>query len=172
MVSSYSDLIMQEDYAFGQVTPQLGTKEWTSLRAWAALRSQGRQGLTRLMDDRLDRSEAFATLVDAHPRLMRLHDPDLCAVAFCSLPPGTHPGNATDTEVERLNEVNRAIHRRPMDEGRWHLHQFTRPDGLGCIRRGAVLAPLRFMSVNPRIATTHMRDVLDYVTRLGEEVSR
>ncbi|MFB7669126.1 pyridoxal-dependent decarboxylase [Kitasatospora sp. NPDC056138] len=36
-VSSYSDLIMQEDFAFGQVTPFTGTKEWTSLRAWAAL---------------------------------------------------------------------------------------------------------------------------------------
>ncbi|MER6237660.1 pyridoxal-dependent decarboxylase [Streptomyces clavifer] len=172
MVSSYSDLIMQEDYAFGQVTPQLGTKEWTSLRAWAALRSQGRQGLTRMMDDRLDRTAAFAMLVDAHPQLMRLHEPDLCAVAFCYLPPGTHPGTATDTQVVRLNEVNRAIHRRLMDEGRWHLHQFTLPDDHGHIRRGAVLAPLRFMSINPRITTTHMRDVLDYVTRLGQEASR
>lgn len=171
MVSSYSDLIMQEDYAFGQVTPQLGTKEWTSLRAWAALRSQGRQGLTRMMDERLDRTAAFATLVDAHPQLMRLHDPDLCAVAFCYLPPGTHPGTATDAQVARLNAVNRSIHRRLMDEGRWHLHQFTLPDDHGQIRSGAVLAPLRFMSINPRITTTHMSDVLDYVTRLGQEAS-
>ncbi|GGT75929.1 hypothetical protein GCM10010207_86180 [Streptomyces atratus] len=75
-------------------------------------------------------------------------------------------------EVERLNEVNRAIHRRLMDEGRWHLHQFTLPDDPGHIRGGAVLAPLRFMSINPRITTTHMHDVLDYVTRLGQEASR
>lgn len=171
-VSSYSDLIMQEDYAFGQVTPQLGTKEWTSLRAWAALRSQGRAGLARLMDERLDRVQEFAALVDAHPQLVRLNDPDLCAVAFCYLPPGTRPGTATPTEVARLNEVNRTIHRRLMDEGRWHLHQFTLPDDPGHIQHKAVLAPLRFMSINTRITTAHMRDVLDYVTRLGEEESR
>lgn len=168
-VSTYSDLIMQEDYAFGQVTPQLGTKEWTSLRAWAALRSHGRAGLMRMMDERLDRAEEFAALVDAHPRLVRLNDPDLCAVAFCYLPPGTAPGIATGTQVERLNEANRSIHRRLMDEGHWHLHQFTLFDDPGHLRSGALLAPLRFMSVNPRITPTHMRDVLDYVTRLGDE---
>jgi L-2,4-diaminobutyrate decarboxylase len=172
MVSSYSDLIMQEDYAFGQVTPQLGTKEWASLRAWAALRSQGRQGLTRMMDERLDRTETFTKVVDASSRLVRVHNPDLTAVAFCYLPRDIHPGRASEADVERLNEVNRAIHRRLMDEGRWHLHQFTIPDDYGHIRRGAVLAPLRFMSINPRITNGHMAEVLDYVTRLGEEASR
>lgn len=41
-ISSYSDLIMQEDFAFGQVTPFVGTKGWLSLKLWMMMRAQGR----------------------------------------------------------------------------------------------------------------------------------
>ncbi|SEK66158.1 pyridoxal phosphate-dependent decarboxylase family protein [Streptacidiphilus jiangxiensis] len=167
LVSSYSDLIMQEDFAFGQVTPFIGTKEWTSLRAWAAMRALGRQGLAQVMDERLDRARRFADLVDARPGLIRLNEPDMCAVAFLVLPAGHDPARP---DVDRINTLNRALHARLMAEGRWHLHQFTIPDDLGRVRQGAVLAPLRFVSINPRITDEHMRQVLDYVTALSQEV--
>lgn len=169
LISSYSDLIMQEDFAFGQVTPFTGTKEWTSLRAWAAIRAHGRQGLARLMDDRLTRARAFADLVDSRPELLRINEPDMCAVAFLYLPPDHDPQRP---DVESINLVSRAIHRRLMAEGTWHLHQFTIPDDTGHLQRGALLAPLRFASINPRITTDHMTAVLDYITALGREVSR
>lgn len=163
-VSSYSDLIMQEDFAFGQVTPFVGTKEWVSVRAWAMMRAHGRAGLAAMMDARLDRAEEFAALVDSSPRLLRLNEPDMAAVAFVYLPLGHDPARPDVTE---LNRVNRAIHARMMTEGRWHLHQFTVPDDTGRVQAGALLAPLRFMSINPRITTTHMKDVLAYVEDLG-----
>lgn len=163
-VSSYSDLIMQEDFAFGQVTPFVGTKEWVSVRAWAMMRAHGRAGLAAMMDDRLERAAEFAEMVDASSRLLRLNEPDMAAVAFCYLPPG-HDSERPD--VAELNRVNRAIHARMMAEGRWHLHQFTIPDDTGRVLGGAMLSPLRFMSINPRITTRHMREVLAYVEELG-----
>lgn len=103
-------------------------------------------------------------MVDAEPRLLRLHEPDLLAVAFLYLPSGADPGSP---DVEQINAVNRRIHRAMLDEGRWHLHQFALPDDNGRVRCGATLYPLRFMAANLRIDETHMAGVLAYVLALG-----
>lgn len=71
LVSSYSDLIMQEDFAFGQVTPFIGTKEWSSVKLWAMMRAHGRAGLADLMSVRLITTRTFTSLVDDNPRLLR-----------------------------------------------------------------------------------------------------
>lgn len=163
-ISSYSDLIMQEDFAFGQVTPFIGTKGWLSLKLWMMMRAHGRVGLARLAEQRVDTARRFADLVDANPRLRRLHHPDLLAVSFVYLPAGTECG---DPAIDRINQVNRWIHGQMLAEGRWHLHQFSLPDDAGVIRRGATLHPLRFMAANPRIEEHHMTGVLDYVLSLG-----
>jgi L-2,4-diaminobutyrate decarboxylase len=47
-IASHSDLIMQEDFAFGQVTPFVGSRGWSSLKLWMMLRHHGRAGLARL----------------------------------------------------------------------------------------------------------------------------
>ena len=102
--------------------------------------------------------------VDAHARLLRLHEPDLLGVTFVYLPTDVDLGNP---DIERVNEANRWIHDRMLAEGTWHLHQFSVPDDAGAIRRGATLYPLRFMAANPRIELRHMSDVLDYVVSFG-----
>jgi L-2,4-diaminobutyrate decarboxylase len=162
-VSSYSDLIMQEDFAFGQVTPFVGTKGWGSLKLWAMMRAHGRAGLAALADDRIERASEFCRLIDASPKLVRLHDPDMAAVAFCYLPAGGR-------DIDRLNHVNKAIHSRMLAEGRWHLHTFTLPDDHGYIQRGAQVQALRFMANNPRTSSSHMRDLIDYIHDAGRAV--
>jgi L-2,4-diaminobutyrate decarboxylase len=163
-VSSYSDLIMQEDFAFGQVTPFIGTKGWLSLKLWMAMRCHGRAGLASMAEHRVDIAGRFADLVDAHPRLVRLHGPDLLAVAFLYLPSGT---DLAEPDIDRVNAVNRWIHDQLLDEGSWHLHQFSIPDDVGVLRRGATVHPLRFMAANPHIEESHMAGVLEHVVSLG-----
>lgn len=167
MVSSYSDLIMQEDYAFGQVTPFIGTKEWSSLKLWAMMLAHGRDGLAEMMRKRLITTRTFAGLVDASPRLLRLNDPDMTAVVFLYLPQGTDRGRP---DVERINAINKGIHQRILDEGRWHFHQFSLPDDTGRLAQDAVLHPLRFMGNNQRITEAHMRDALDYINGIGRQL--
>lgn len=170
-ISSYSDLIMQEDYAFGQVTPFIGTKGWLSLKLWMMMRSHGRAGLARLADRRIAQVRRFCQLLDEHPRMMRLHDPELAAVAFLYLPETSQParGGLSAAEVEAINDLNQRIHSRMLSEGVWHLHQFSLPDDLGRLRPGATLFPLRFMANNPRTTDQHLIDVIAYVDRLGRE---
>ncbi|MBB5159089.1 L-2,4-diaminobutyrate decarboxylase [Saccharopolyspora phatthalungensis] len=170
-VSSYSDLIMQEDYAFGQVTPFIGTKGWLSLKLWMMMLSRGRAGLAALAEHRVNKARRFAALLDEHPRLLRLHEPDLAAVAFVYVPSDIRPEPPLpEQHIARINEVNQGIHERMLAEGTWYLHQFSLPDDHGRLRAGATLYPLRFMANNPRTTEAHMAQVIDYVTKLGGEL--
>jgi L-2,4-diaminobutyrate decarboxylase len=163
-ISTYSDLIMQEDFAFGQVAPFIGTKGWLSLKLWMTMRAHGRAGLGELAERRVATARRFADLVAAHPELLLLHQPDLLAVAFLYMPASI---DLDDPDVERINHINRWIHERMLAEGSWHLHQFGLPDGTGVIRRNATLYPLRFMAANQRIEDGHLSGVLEYVVSLG-----
>ncbi|MEV6328391.1 pyridoxal-dependent decarboxylase [Streptomyces sp. NPDC051909] len=168
-ISSYSDLIMQEDFAFGQVTPFIGTKEWSSAKLWAMMRAHGRPGLADIMRRRLITTRTFTGLVDDHPRLLRLNIPDMTAVVFMYVPADHDPGRP---DIDRINDLSKRIHARILEEGRWHFHQFSILDDTGRIRRGATLHPLRFMANNQRITESHMRDALAYVTGLGRELEQ
>lgn len=165
-ISSYSDLIMQEDFAFGQVTPFIGTKGWLSLKLWMMMRTHGRSGLATMAEDRVATARQFGELVDADGRLLRLHDFDLLAVMFVYVPADV---DLVDPDIDRINQVNQWIHERMLGEGSWHLHQFSVPDDTGVLRRGATLYPLRFMAANPRIEQRHMTGILDYVVSLGNQ---
>lgn len=170
-VASYSDLIMQEDYAFGQVTPFIGTKGWLSLKLWMMMLSHGRAGLAALAEQRVSTARRFAALLDEHPHLLRLHDPDLAAVAFVYLPTGIRPEPPVlEQQIVRINKVNQRIHERMLAEGIWYLHQFSLPDDHGCLRAGTTLWPLRFMANNPRTTEAHMAELIDYVTKLGSGI--
>jgi L-2,4-diaminobutyrate decarboxylase len=166
-ITSYSDLIMQEDFAFGQVTPFVGTKSWMSLKLWMLMRTHGRSGLAAMAEQRVANAQLFAALVDACPGAVRLHDPELLAVAFVYLPAGFAGGSGTDSDVELINRANRWIHERMLVEGSWHLHQFSICDDAGIVRKGATLYPLRFIAANLRIEAEHMTGVLEHVVTLG-----
>ncbi|WP_410876364.1 pyridoxal phosphate-dependent decarboxylase family protein [Nocardia sp. A7] len=169
-ISTYSDLIMQEDFAFGQVTPFIGTKGWMSLKLWMMMLGRGRAGLAELADHRQKLTRRFAELVDAHPRLVRLNDPDLAAVVFAYLPAGSMLGRIDEPALGRVNQLNIALHERILAEGRWHLHQFTLPDDLGRLRKGSVVYPLRFMANNPGLTESHMHEVLAYLDNLASDL--
>jgi L-2,4-diaminobutyrate decarboxylase len=164
-VASFSDLIMQEDFAIGQTTPFIGTKAWLSLKLWMMMKSYGRSGLAAMVEQRMATTRRFVALVDSESRLVRLNDPDLTAVVFMYLPTDVDLRRA---DIARMNAVNKAIHQRMLAEGIWHLHQFSMPDA-GRLERGAIVYPLRFMGQNLRIEDAHLTGVLDYVVRLGQQ---
>ena len=167
MVASHSDLIMQEDFAFGQATPFIGTKDWSSLKLWMMMVTNGRAGLAEIADRRIALARRFSELVDERPGLRRVHEPELAAVAFACLPSGlSSDGCLTRADLEAINVLNRRVHQRMLEDGRWYLHHFTLPDDNGVLRRGEIVHVLRFMANNPRLTDGHMTQVLDYVGEL------
>lgn len=167
-ITSYADLIMQEEWAFGQVTPFLGSKPWWSLKLWMLMLRHGREGLHQIIERRSATLRSFTDAVDAQPSLVRLHEPDLFALAFMYVPPGEI---STPADVVRLNLINEEIHDRLLEERSWFFHQFGLPDAHGVISRGAVLRPLRFVAGNPGTTDDHIRQAVARVVELGDLIS-
>lgn len=161
-VGSTSDLIMQEQFAFGQITPFIGSKPWMSLKLWFAIKNMGRKGYGQIIDNRHQLALDLAVLVDASNDFITINKVDINAVAFM------YTGGAK-LSVEELNRINRAVHDTIIREGIYHLHQFSIPDS-GIIKKGEIIYPLRFMSGNPNTTKEHLVALLHYVRTIGQKV--
>jgi glutamate/tyrosine decarboxylase-like PLP-dependent enzyme len=81
-----------------------------SLAVWATLRAYGREGYRRMVEGHLDLARHLADLVDGAPELERLADVPLNVVCFRFNPGGV--------DEARLDELNRALGQRILDDGR------------------------------------------------------
>lgn len=161
-IMSRSDLIMQEQFAFGQVTPFLGSKPWQSLKLWFMMKSFGKKGLDKLITKRYELAMYLADVLKKDADFVVLNDVEINSVAFF------YTGGERD--VEKVNSMNKAIHARMLEEGKYHLHQFSIPDS-GVFEKGEVVYPLRFMCGNPNVATEDVDHMVEYVRALGKDVA-
>lgn len=164
-VSSLSDLIMQEQYAFGQITPFIGSKPWISLKLWFALKNIGRKGFAEIIEQRHALAQELADMVATDNNFILINKVDINAVAFM------YKGQAATLEIDSLNQLNKDIHAALLERGHYHLHQFSIPDP-GIIDKGTLLYPLRFMSGNPNTTKQDLTNMLKYVKRLGREFEK
>ena len=160
-IMSRSDLIMQEQFAFGQVTPFLGSKPWQSLKLWFMMKSFGKKGLDELITKRHELALYLADVLKKDIDFTVLNDVEINSVTFF------YVGGVRD--VEKVNRMNKAIHARMLEEGEYHLHQFSIPDS-GVFEKGVVVHPLRFMCGNPNVTREDVDRMVEYVRVLGKEV--
>lgn len=163
-VSSTSDLIMQEQFAFGQITPFLGSRPWASLKLWFVMKNLGREGFGRLIEQRHQLAVDLSDLIEQTDDFLLLNKVDINSVAFM------YTGGPDNRDVEQLNTLNRSIHDSIIAEGKYHLHQFSVPDS-GIIEKGALIYPLRFMSGNPNTTKDHLVAMLEYVRSVVRKTS-
>jgi L-2,4-diaminobutyrate decarboxylase len=167
-VGTFSGLIMDGPFDLGQATPFAGSRGWSSLMLWSAVRARGRDGLAAVMDRRLELTRCLVDLVDASPHLVRFNEPDLTAVAFAYLPRDL---DRSDPDPDALDRVNERVHRALLERGEWYFHRVGLRDP-GVLRRGARLRVLRFVGCNQRTTPDHLRAALDEVVRLGRRFDR
>lgn len=162
-VSSTSDLIMQEKFAFGQITPFIGSKPWMSLKLWFAIKNLGRKGYGELVDKRHALALKLADLIESSEDFRLINRVDINAVAFM------YVGVDKKRSIDELNNLNKKIHQAIIQEGLYHLHQFSVPDA-GMLRKGETIYPLRFMSGNPNTNENHLLSMLQYVRSVACKV--
>lgn len=162
-ITSLSDLIMQEQYAFGQITPFLGSKEWKSLKLWFMMKNFGRKGLDELITKRHELAQYLAEKLDQDKDFSVLNKLEINSVAFFY----TNGGKLH--EVKNINEVSKTIHSRVMQEGRYHIHQFSIPDR-GLFKKGEIVYPLRFMCGNPNVTQKDIDEMVEYIRELGKSI--
>lgn len=162
-VTSLSDLIMQEQFAFGQITPFLGSRSWDSLKLWFIMKNLGKSGLEDLIDRRHELAEYLADKLDRDNDFILINEVEINSVAFL------YKRNLSLSDIDRLNDVNKKIHQLLIEEGKYHLHQFSIPDS-GKIKKGAVIYPQRYMCGNPNTTKRDVDKMIEYVRQLGTRV--
>lgn len=163
-VSSQSDLIMQETFAFGQITPFIGSKPWMSLKLWYAIKHLGKKGIGEIIDQRHATAVKFSRIIQESDDFTLINKVDINSVAFM------YTGKNMTLSVDQINALNQDIHSLMIKEGVYHLHQFSIPDA-GIFEKGKIIYPHRFMSGNPNITEKNLYEVLDYIRKCVNDLT-
>lgn len=159
MVTSLSDLIMQEPFAFGQITPFLGSKSWMSLKLWFMMKTFGKKGLDDLITERNKLAIYLSNLLKNDNDFIVINDVEINAVLFLY-------SGGKKLRIEELNKINKIIYKNIINEGLYHLHQFSIPDN-GIFKKDELLYPLRFMCGNPNTTKKDINTLVEYIRKLG-----
>ena len=162
-VTSLSDLIMQEPFAFGQVTPFLGSRPWHSLKLWFMMKNAGREGLAAMVEHRHDMAVYLAEKLDLDERFVVVNKVNINSVAFL------YKGDINPGDIEKINRLNKRLHDIILAEGKFHLHQFSIPDS-GKLKKDEIIYPLRFMTGNLRITSELIDEMVEYVASIAKRI--
>lgn len=167
LITSTSDLIMQEDFAYGQITPFIGSKSWVSLKLWFAIKSFGVKGYGKLIEQRCEMANHLKKKIINSNDFVVLNDVNINSVVFM------YVGDKKDIlkkDINKLNSLNMSIYNRLLEEGEYYLHKFTIPDNKGIIKKNAIVMPLRYMSGNDNLTKKDIDKMLEHVRKTGKEI--
>lgn len=161
-ITTTSDLIMQEDYAFGQVTPFIGSKSWMSLKVWFAFQNMGKNEIGNIIERRHSMAQYLKEMLEEKSQYIILNDVDINSVMFMYV---GNKDNITMT-VEQINNINKKIKEKMDEDGIYFLHQFSINDDNNKISKDAIIYPLRYMSGNDNITKQDIADLLLYLDKI------
>lgn len=162
-VTSISDLIMKEDFAFGQITPFLGSRPWISLKLWFLMKNLGKKGLSDLIEKRHNLALFLEETIQKDSDFLLINKVDINSVGFL------YVKDIKSDDIETLNYVNKKIHNLMIEEGKYHLHQFSIPDS-GRLKKDEIIFPQRFMCGNPNTTEQDVLNMVEYVRSLGLKI--
>lgn len=167
-VTTTSDLIMKEDYAFGQVTPFIGSKSWMSLKVWFAFQNIGKNGIAEIIERRCQMAQYLKEMLDNRKEYIVLNDVDINSVMFMYV---GDKNNITMT-VDEINNFNKRIKEKIDIDGIYFLHQFSINDDNKKIYENAVLYPLRYMSGNDNITKDNINSMIMYIDNIIKNINK
>lgn len=165
-ITSTSDLVLKEPYAFGQITPFIGSKSWMSLKAWFMFKNLGKKGIGDIVEKRVKMAKYLKQLIDESTEFIALNDVEINSVMFMYV----KDKNSINMSVEEINEINKKIKNRIDSDGIYFLHQFPINDDNARIEKDATVYPLRYMSGNDNITEEIIKKMLDYVLQIAKEL--
>lgn len=165
LIMSDSDLIMNEDFAFGQITPFIGSKSWISLKLWFVMKNLGLKGIGKMIDKRIEDAQYFLDCVKRDKEFCVLNEVDFNSVVF------VYKGDYRREEIDKVNNINQKIYERLKAEGKIYLHQFPMKDNLGRFEKGERLLVLRYMSGNDNLKKNEIEKSLAYIKLIAREIN-
>lgn len=166
LITSTSDLIMQEDFAFGQITPFIGSKSWISLKLWFSIKSLGIRGYGKLIEKRCEMAQYLKNKINSSKEFVLLNDVNINSVVFMYV----ENKNNIKLNSRELNELHVKIYDKLLNDGNYYLHKFTINDDNGIIEKNSTLIPLRYMSGNDNLSKKDIDEMLKYISMIAQEV--
>lgn len=168
-VTSGATVIKMGEESFGSFTPVIGSKSFMALKLWFMLKHFGWERLASEIDHRHDLALHAARIVRDHPQLVLINsEVQHNAVAFMFRP---QDERWQDTAV--LNKLNQEIHQELNNETEYFLHTFPSQDDENAVSDSrAMIHPLRMMFGNPDNTFDIVRDCLDKVIAIGNDLIR
>jgi len=156
---------MQEAFAFGQITPFLGSRPWNSLKLWFLFKNLGKKKIGEIIEKRHELALSLEKKISDDKDFLLINKVQINSVAFMYI------GSLGRSNIETLNTVNKKIHDCILKEGIFHLHQFSIPDS-GILQKGETLYPLRYMNGNPNTTSENLDKMIEYVRQIGQEIEK
>ncbi|MBO5004631.1 MAG: pyridoxal-dependent decarboxylase [Clostridia bacterium] len=167
-VTTTSDLIMKEDYAFGQITPFIGSKSWMSLKVWFAFQNIGKKGIAEIIEKRCQMAKYLKEILENRKEYIVLNDVDINSVMFLYV---GNRDNITMT-VDEINSINKQIKKKMDIDGIYFLHQFSIIDDNKKVSKNAILYPLRYMSGNDNITNENINNMIKYIDSIIRDLNK
>lgn len=165
-IMTTSDLIMKEEYAFGQVTPFIGSKSWMSLKVWFLFQNLGKKGIAKIIERRYEMAQYLKDRLNNDKHYVVLNDVDINSVMFLYV----EDKDNLKWSVEEINEFNRKIKSKMDEEGLYFLHQFPIIDDTGKVKKNEIVFPLRYMSGNDNLTKEDIDKMIQYVNDIAKSL--
>ncbi|MCL1972445.1 MAG: pyridoxal-dependent decarboxylase [Endomicrobia bacterium] len=177
LIASNSDLIMKEDFAFGQITPMIGSKSFDSLKLWASIKYFGKNKIGEIVDKRYDLAKFLCKKLQERDNFIVLNkNTDINSVMFMyvSAKIKNEINNNKDIsakEVEKVNAINKKIQEYLFKNNKYYLHTFPFYD-LGEIfnKNINILYPMRYMSGNHLLKKSDVLEMIKHIKKVGDHL--
>lgn len=160
--SSSYNLVFDDDlFAFGRITPFIGSKNSASLKLWFLLKCLGVEKIGEIIDERIELTQFFYKLINSNERFITINEPEMNSVMFC-----VKPLNISNKNIEELNRINYEIFKRVREEGKYYIHSFEMNIQNKNISSKKPLRVLRFMSGNPQLKKEDIEQLVYYIEEM------
>jgi len=158
LIMSESDLIMKEDYAFGQITPFIGSKNATSLKLWFFIKHHGKRGIGDIIERRHKMAKLFKEKLLNEGCFIVLNEVEINSVMFLLI-----PSSIKEFDLYEINQFNRNLYNHIQEEGIYYLHNFPIKIAENKYDYDDYFYPLRYMSGNDMLSEKDLNDLVIYL---------
>lgn len=162
-----SSLIMRDSWALGQMTPNIGSKSWASLKLYLMLKHIGKNDLGAIIDNRIEMAVKFRNIIKSNPNFRLLsNSSDINSVPF------VYVGETKNSSKEFAYELNKKIYEAMLIEGEFYIHGFPLKDECNVLNFGEdnMVFALRYMCGNPLTEERDLVDLVDELSKIGQRI--
>ncbi|KAF2788498.1 PLP-dependent transferase [Melanomma pulvis-pyrius CBS 109.77] len=169
-VSTDSDLILRTQWSLGQITPFVGSKAFDALKLWSTLKYFGSSNIGRLVDLRIEMTQAIQCLIIQAPDLLLLNKTDINSCIFQFIPSQCQTRRISVSDLEKINKVNQCIKSKIIEAGKVYVHGFmlkSCPHPMLPDLQATYV--LRTLNGNALTTVSHVQSLLDDIVALGRD---